>query len=94
MATTVPGAMPIPSRPVRGNHPAGTVRTCDTTGLPVCATASQFVKLHAVAAVIFLLIGGVGAILLGLTRWPAKRASLKKSSSRHWSRPWRPPPSA
>ena len=71
MATTVPGAMPIPSRPVRGNHPAGTVRTCDTTGLPVCATASQFVKLHAVAAVIFLLIGGVGAILLGLTRWPA-----------------------
>ncbi|MCC6640699.1 MAG: cbb3-type cytochrome c oxidase subunit I [Deltaproteobacteria bacterium] len=63
--------MPIPSRPVKGNHSPGEVRTCDTTGLPVCITAQKFVKLHAVAAVIFLLIGGVGAILLGLTRWPA-----------------------
>jgi cytochrome c oxidase subunit 1 len=29
------------------------------------------VKFHAVFAVIFLLVGGIGAILLGLTRWPA-----------------------
>lgn len=71
MATTVPGAMPIPSRPARGNHAPNDVRTCDTTGLPICLTAAKFVKLHAVAAVIFLLIGGIGAILLGLTRWPA-----------------------
>jgi cytochrome c oxidase subunit 1 len=49
----------------------GGVRTCDTTGLPVCLTAERFIKLHAVVAVVFLLIGGIGAILLGLTRWPA-----------------------
>jgi cytochrome c oxidase subunit 1 len=47
------------------------VRACDTTGLPVCLTAERFVKWHAVVAVVFLLVGGIGAILLGLTRWPA-----------------------
>jgi cytochrome c oxidase subunit 1 len=47
------------------------VRSCDTTGLPVCLTAQRFIKLHAVIAVVFLLIGGIGAILLALTRWPA-----------------------
>jgi cytochrome c oxidase subunit 1 len=47
------------------------VRACDTTGLPVCLAAQRFVKLHAVVAVVFLLIGGIGALLLGLTRWPA-----------------------
>jgi cytochrome c oxidase subunit 1 len=70
MSVTTVGAAIPESRP-RGNHPPGRVRTCDTTGLPVCLTAAQFVKLHAVAAVVFLLVGGVGAILLGLTRWPA-----------------------
>lgn len=54
-----------------GNHPPGAVRTCDTTALPVCLTAQRFIRLHAVAAVIFIAIGGVGAILLALTRWPA-----------------------
>ena len=54
-----------------GNHAAGRARTCDTTGFTVCLTAQRFIKLHAVSAVIFLLIGGIGAILLGLTRWPA-----------------------
>jgi cytochrome c oxidase subunit 1 len=70
MATTVPGTMPIPSRPTR-NHPPGEVRTCDTTGLTVCTTADKFVRYHAVSAVVFLAVGGVGAILLALTRWPA-----------------------
>ena len=59
------------SLPIAGNHPASEVRTCDTTSLPVCLTAQQFIRMHAVAAVIFLLIGGIAAILLGLTRWPA-----------------------
>ncbi|MCU0671069.1 MAG: cbb3-type cytochrome c oxidase subunit I, partial [Myxococcota bacterium] len=59
------------SQPPRGNHPAGRMRSCDTTGLPICLDAQFFVRWHAVAAVVFLLIGGVGAILLGLTRWPA-----------------------
>ncbi len=67
--TTISGDTPL-AEP-RGNHAAGTVRACDTTGLPVCLTAQRFMKLHAVTAVVFLLIGGIGAILLGLTRWPA-----------------------
>ncbi len=68
--TTITVGGDIPARPV-GNHPAGTVRTCDTTGLPVCLTAQYFIKLHAVVAVVFLLVGGIGALLLALTRWPA-----------------------
>lgn len=44
-------------------------RICPTTGLPVCLTAEFFVKANAVLAVVFLLIGGIAAILLALTRW-------------------------
>ena len=40
-----------------------------TTGLTICRQAEFFVKANAVLAVVFLLIGGVGAILLALTRW-------------------------
>jgi cytochrome c oxidase subunit 1 len=64
-------ASAVESLPVAGNHPAEDVRTCDTTSLPVCLTAQQFIRWHAVVAVVFLLIGGIGALLLGLTRWPA-----------------------
>jgi cytochrome c oxidase subunit 1 len=46
-------------------------RKCDTTGLNVCLTAERFIKYNAVCAVVFLLIGGVAAILLALTRWQA-----------------------
>jgi cytochrome c oxidase subunit 1 len=53
-----------------GNHGTA-VRKCETTGLPVCLVAQRFIKLHAVFAVIFLLVGGIAAILLALTRWPA-----------------------
>jgi cytochrome c oxidase subunit 1 len=70
MTTAVPGAVPIPTR-IAGNHPAGRVRICDTTGLPICLTAERFVRWHAVAAVVFLLVGVSAAILLALTRWPA-----------------------
>jgi cytochrome c oxidase subunit I len=59
------------TRPVAGNHKAGEVRTCDTTGLKVCLNASLFVKLNAVVAAVFLLLGGVAALLLALTRAPA-----------------------
>jgi cytochrome c oxidase subunit 1 len=51
--------------------PSNGTRTCPTTGLPVCLDAQFFIKWHAVLAVVFLLIGGVGAILLALTRWQA-----------------------
>jgi cytochrome c oxidase subunit 1 len=70
MTTTVSDG-DIPAGPARGNHAAGAVRTCDTSGLSVCLSAQKFIRLHAVIAVVFLLVGGIAAILLGLTRWPA-----------------------
>jgi cytochrome c oxidase subunit 1 len=48
---------------------AGLSRKCDTTGLNVCLVAEKFIKLCAVSAVVFLLLGGIAAILLALTRW-------------------------
>src|SRR5687768_7196404 len=73
MATTIP--MPVPIDLPRtglatGNH-AGKVRTCDTTGLPVCLVAERFIRLNAVMAVVSLLVGATAAILIALTRWPA-----------------------
>ena len=56
---------------VASNHAPGMMRKCDTTGLPVCLTAQAFIKLNAVFAVVFLLVGGIAAILLALTRAPA-----------------------
>jgi len=51
--------------------PGAAARKCDTTGLNVCLGAQRFIKLHAVCAVVFLLLGGIAAILLALTRWQA-----------------------
>lgn len=51
--------------------PGAAARKCDTTGLKVCLASQQFIKLNAVAAVVFLLLGGIAAILLALTRWQA-----------------------
>jgi cytochrome c oxidase subunit 1 len=53
-----------------GNHPANEVRTCDTTGLPVCLVAQRYIRLNAVMAVVFLLVGATAALLVALTRWP------------------------
>ncbi len=53
------------------NFLSGMMRTCDTTGLPVCLNAQKFIRLNAVMAVVFLLVGAIMAILLALTRWPA-----------------------
>jgi cytochrome c oxidase subunit I len=44
-------------------------RICPTTGLPICLDAQFFIRWNAVLAVVFLLVGGIGAILLALTRW-------------------------
>ncbi|MDP1579322.1 MAG: cbb3-type cytochrome c oxidase subunit I, partial [Candidatus Didemnitutus sp.] len=44
-------------------------RVCATTGLSVCLDAQRFIKLNAVSAVVFLLLGGIAALLLALTRW-------------------------
>ena len=48
---------------------SATHRICDTTGLSIFTKAEFFVKVNAVLAVIFLLVGAVAAISLALTRW-------------------------
>jgi cytochrome c oxidase subunit 1 len=71
-AITVTDALVESEEPAaRGNHRPGRVRACATTALPVCLDAQRFIQLNATAAVVFLLLGGTAAILLGLTRWPA-----------------------
>ena len=50
---------------------SGLFRICPTTGLKVNAQAEQLIKVNAVAATVSLLIGGVAAVLLLLTRWQA-----------------------
>jgi cytochrome c oxidase subunit 1 len=46
-------------------------RTCQYTGLKVDAAAQALIKANAVAAVVFLLVGGTMGLLVALTRWPA-----------------------
>ncbi len=46
-------------------------RICPDTGLKLYQSAETLIKAHAVAAVVFLLIGGIWGMLVGLTRWPA-----------------------
>jgi len=50
---------------------AARYRTCQYTGLKVDAAAESLIKVNAVAAVIFLLLGGLMGLLVALTRWPA-----------------------
>lgn len=50
---------------------AGPFRTCPTTGLKVHKDADALIKANAVVATVALLIGGVAAILVLLTRWQA-----------------------
>lgn len=54
-----------------GAAAAGNFRTCRYTGLKVEASAQSLIKANAVAAVVFLAIGGVMGLLVALTRWPA-----------------------
>ena len=46
-------------------------RTCQYTGLKVDVAAQSLIKANAVAAVVFLLIGGLMGLAVALTRWPA-----------------------
>jgi cytochrome c oxidase subunit 1 len=46
-------------------------RTCPTTGLKVDLNAQSLIKANAVAAVVFLAIGGLFGLSVALTRWPA-----------------------
>jgi len=60
-AETVIGAIPVKAE----------FRTCQYTGLKVEASAQALIKANAVAAVVFLAIGGLMGLLVALTRWPA-----------------------
>ena len=46
-------------------------RTCPQSGLQFDKTAETLMKANAVAGVVFLLVGGILALLVTLTRWPA-----------------------
>ncbi len=50
---------------------AATFRTCAQTGLRVHDQADWLIKVHAVAGVLAILFGGIAAVLVVLTRWPA-----------------------
>jgi cytochrome c oxidase subunit I len=55
-----------------GAAPAGAeFRTCQFTGLKVDVAAQKLIIANAVAAVVFLAIGGLMGLLVALTRWPA-----------------------
>jgi cytochrome c oxidase subunit I len=61
--TTVPT---VPARPLEA--PDG-FRTCPTTGLRVHRDAEKLIRAHAIMATVMLLIGGIAAIGVLLTRW-------------------------
>ncbi len=48
-----------------------TYRTCPRSGLQFESQAEKLILANAVAGVIFLLLGGILAIGVVLTRWPA-----------------------
>lgn len=50
---------------------ATTYRTCPASGLQFEANAEKLMKWNAVAAVLYLLVGGITAIGVIMTRWPA-----------------------
>ena len=50
---------------------AAKFRTCPATGLQVDLAAQRLIKANAVAAIVFLAIGGLFGLLVALTRWPA-----------------------
>lgn len=50
---------------------AAKFRTCPVTSLRIDLAAERLIKANAVAAVVFLAIGGLLGLLVALTRWPA-----------------------
>ncbi len=50
---------------------ATTYRTCPASGLQFEAHAEKLMKWNAVVAVLWLLVGGIGALGVIMTRWPA-----------------------
>jgi len=52
-------------------RPEEKYRICGDTGLRVYAKAETLIKVNAVAAVVFLAVGGLFGLMVALTRWPA-----------------------
>lgn len=50
---------------------AAKFRTCPATGLKIDLAAERLIKVNAIAAVVFLLVGGIFGLMVALTRWPA-----------------------
>ncbi|MCK5088861.1 MAG: cbb3-type cytochrome c oxidase subunit I, partial [Hyphomicrobiaceae bacterium] len=48
---------------------AAKFRTCPATGLKIDLAAQRLIKANAVAAIVFLAIGGFFGLLVALTRW-------------------------
>ncbi len=66
---TIPTALPLP---VPARQPVDFAsRICPVTGLRVHLAAERLIIANAVAAVVFLLVGGLMALPVVLTRWPA-----------------------
>lgn len=54
---------------MNGNNFSNEFRVCQTTGLKVHLPAQKLIWIHAVTAVVALLIGGLMAIIIAMTRW-------------------------
>ena len=50
---------------------ATTYRTCPSSGLQFENNAEKLMRWHAVVGVLWLLVGGITALFVILTRWPA-----------------------
>ena len=50
---------------------ATTYRTCPSSGLQFENNAEKLMRWHAVVGVLWLLVGGITALLVILTGWPA-----------------------
>jgi cytochrome c oxidase subunit 1 len=59
----------VDSLPIRNEYDDDGFRTCNTTGMRVHRSAEDMVKLFGLTAVIALLVGGVMALFVALTRW-------------------------
>ena len=63
-AVDIPSVTDAPAREAK-------FRTCRFTGLKVDIAAQRLIMANAVAAVVFLAVGGLMGLLIALTRWPA-----------------------
>ncbi len=68
MTPTTAAPSGVPSVPSPGtDFPS---RICRITGLRVDRQAERLIMVNAVTAIVFLLLGGIAALLLAMTRWP------------------------